>query len=39
MVNILTDTSFHGAKALDIDTTVKDYLFTIGYNFVYLIMI
>lgn len=39
MANILTDISFHGAKALEIDTTEKDYSFTIGYNFVYPTMI
>lgn len=39
MANILTDILFHGAKVLDIDATEKDYLFTIGYNFVYLIII
>lgn len=39
IVNILTDISFHGAKALEIDTTEKDYSFTIGYNFVYPTMI
>lgn len=39
MVNILIDILFYGVKVLEIDIIEKDYLFIIGYNFVYLIMI
>lgn len=35
MVNTLTDISFQGAKALQIDTTEKNYSFATGYISVY----